>query len=144
MNKVYVAGWYAQIAEAKAAVRELREAGYEVTSKWVEGGTDTANGYALRQAAIEDLHDLQRADYLMLLALPFGTMYNGGGRWVEFGYALALGKRMVVIGGHETIFCHLPGVKVYSTVGAAINFMNVGRNHEQQDGTFDLFATHSE
>jgi nucleoside 2-deoxyribosyltransferase len=138
MNKVYVAGWYSQITQAKEAARELRQAGYLVTAPWIDGVTDTANGYPLMQAALDDLHGVKQADYLMLLALPFGTMYNGGGRWVEFGYALALGKRMVVVGEHETIFCHLPGVRVYSTVGAAINFMNVERQQELE--TDDLFA----
>jgi len=130
-NKVYVAAWYSERARAKAAARELERAGYVITSPWIDGGTDTAQGYELMKAAIEDLNGVVQADYLMLLALPFGTQYSGGGRWVEFGYALALGKRMVVIGSHETIFCHLPQVRVYSTVGAAINFMDLDLPEEQ-------------
>lgn len=132
-NKVYVAAWFSQRKRAKAAAQELECAGYEITSPWIDGGTDTAQGYELMKAAVEDLKGIDQADYLMLLALPFGTYYNGGGRWCEFGYALALGKRMVVIGDHETIFCHLPRVRVYSTVGAAISFMNLDLPEEQMN-----------
>ncbi len=120
MNKVYVAARYPMITEARAAANLLKQANYEVTSRWLDGVNR-----ALHDAAIEDLEDVRAADYLMLLTLPEGTSYSGGGRHVEFGYALALGKRVIAVGHYETLFCYLPQVRVYPTVGAAINFMNL-------------------
>lgn len=144
LNKVYVAAWFDWLQQAKAAASELERAGYIVTSPWITGETNTAKGYPFQRAALDDLQGVREADYLMILTLPFGTFYNGGGRWVEFGYALALSKRMVVIGNHETIFCHLPNVRVYPTVGAAINFMNLEfEADDPQYATPDLFAPHS-
>lgn len=121
MNKVYVAALYSMMPQAKAAAVLLEKAGYKVTSRWIHGDDPSVPPLA---RATYDLEDVRAADYLMLLSLPFGTLYKGGGRHVEFGYALALGKRMVVVGDYETVFIYLPEVRVYTTVGAAIHFMN--------------------
>jgi nucleoside 2-deoxyribosyltransferase len=47
---------------------------------------------------------------------PRGTPSTGGGRHVEFGYALAKGKRVVVIGERENVFHHHPSVKLHASV----------------------------
>ena len=121
--KIYVAALYStKDTEATLAKRVIEGAGHECTSQWITGGED---GRSRSEAAIMDLNDVWRADALILLTLPLGTLYKGGGRCVEFGYALGLGKKVAVVGDYENIFCHLPSVKVCSTVGAAIEFLEV-------------------
>lgn len=124
-GKVYVAAMASQrLYEAAAAATALRKAGYEVTSRWLNGlAADT--GMTEQAAALMDLEDVRAGDYLMLLTRPMGANYSGGGRMVEFGYALALGKNMIVVGDFEMLFCHLPNVRVFPTVEAAIHFMEL-------------------
>ena len=41
--------------------------------------------------------------------------YSRGGRHVEFGYALATGKKVRVIGPEENVFHGLPGIAHYKS-----------------------------
>ena len=121
--KVYIAALYSTNDNAAAeAVRQLVEAGHESTAQWINGAEETRTQ---AEAAVMDLEDVDRADALILLALPIGTLYKGGGRHFEMGYAVARGKKVIVVGDYETVFCHLPKVLVCPTVGAAINFLEV-------------------
>jgi hypothetical protein len=43
---------------------------------------------------------------------------KGGGRHVEFGYGMAKGKRLVLIGERENVFHDHPSVEVYPTLSA--------------------------
>lgn len=46
-----------------------------------------------------------------------------GGRHVEFGMAIALGKRAIVVGSQENVFHLLPGVEVYATWEACLDVL---------------------
>jgi nucleoside 2-deoxyribosyltransferase len=63
-----------------------------------------------------DLDDIDRADALVLMTMPVGTMFSSGGRMVELGYAIGTGKRIFILGPRENIFCHLPRVIQCETV----------------------------
>lgn len=125
--KVYLAAPFARQAEMIEYARELQDMGIEVTSRWLhEGESLNDRGEAIKQsipdhiAAQHDLEDIDRADVMIQFTEPpassrestqFFTRYNPrGGRHVEFGYALAKGKQLWVIGYRENIFHHLPNV----------------------------------
>lgn len=103
---------------------ELERAGFEIVSRWSKRGNDhiLAPGQKSEQAprserirfAEEDIEDLMKADIVISLA---ETPRNDsrGGRHVEFGYALALGKEMYVVGEAETVFHELPAVMRFDT-----------------------------
>jgi hypothetical protein len=64
--------------------------------------------------AMEDYADLLKADCtISLMETPRNN--SRGGRHVEFGIAVALGHRLMVVGPRETVFHHLPEVEHFDT-----------------------------
>jgi hypothetical protein len=75
-----------------------------------------------------DLEDLYQADSLIAFS-EVGIRgkprkHSRGGRWVEFGLALGLGKTSVLVGPRENVFCHLPQVTLYATWQDYINTLD--------------------
>lgn len=112
--RVYVAGRYAERALLRELAQALGRRGHEVVSRWLTEHTAVRMGDIgqARDYALEDLLDIQRADLFVLVG---SRPSQSGGRHVEFGYALALGKRMCVIGKRHNIFHCLPQVKVFAS-----------------------------
>jgi len=112
-KKVYIAALYSRMDEMRCYAFLLESGlGYTVTSKWLYGNEI---GMTDAEAAIMDIEDITEADICLSLTQPFGSMFTGGGRHTEFGYALAMGKECVIIGEREQIFHHLPQIKQYNT-----------------------------
>lgn len=78
---------------------------------------ENARGESLsgQKWALEDLEDLMRADCCISFTCEPGKPQgrNRGGRHVEFGYALARGYRLIVVGFRENIFHCMPQVEFY-------------------------------
>jgi 3-deoxy-D-manno-octulosonic-acid transferase len=67
--------------------------------------------------AFRDAAAVLPADTLLLLNAPEWMQAGTGGRHVEFGYALALGKRIVVVGDAPgNVFHRLPQVALVTSV----------------------------
>ena len=119
--RIYIAARYDRrfemlgVAAAPDARRPRRD---------VAGGSKAAVA-AIRElvAALEDVGDLAHADCLVTFTEQpeRGVAWAArGGRHVEFGIALACGKRLCVVGPRENVFHHLPSVEVYATVADLI------------------------
>ena len=78
---------------------------------------------ALSQRAAEDLEDISAASTLISFTEVPRSHLGHGGRHVEFGAALALGKRVLLVGERECVFHHLPNVEVFSTWDQALTFL---------------------
>src|SRR4029079_13196343 len=104
---------------------DLIRAGHEVTSRWIEGGRGDDPELV---AAIEDVGDLERADCLVTFTeRPERNVAWAarGGRHVEFGIALATGKRLCIVGPRENIFHHLLAVEAFATVADLVAGLKV-------------------
>lgn len=110
---VYFASRFARREELNGYREALAEVGVEVTSRWLTDPTPELTDEAWRELARKDREDITRADTLVLFAEPEGD--GGGGRHVEFGIALSLGKRVIVVGQVENLFQRLPEVELVST-----------------------------
>ena len=114
--KVYLAARYSKNAEMREFAAYLLAGGYatEITSRWISGSHeigDHPTDEARRRLAQEDLDDLKAADVVIAFSEVPRTMNNArGGRHVEFGLAIALGKRIIVVGPKENVFHYLPGI----------------------------------
>ena len=113
--RFYLAARFGRWPEMAFRTRELQAIGHAVTSRWHQGAAQPErmrNRCALSddlcRIAQEDLHDIDQADGVILFT-EYG-MHFAGGRHVEAGYALALGKRLFIAGPHENVFYHLPQV----------------------------------
>lgn len=112
--KFYLAAKFGRRAEMEVYARMIEKAlGWECSASWVFGGEE-----GLTRAAIadKDLQDVRRSDVMILFTHEYRSQQSGGGRFVEFGYALAQGKVCYVIGDRENVFMHHTSVKVYPSV----------------------------
>lgn len=133
MTTLYLAGAYAARDRLGQVAHSLEALGHTVTSRWLKAthaihpGTegaalDQSTEYTAQHVA-EDFADIDAADVLVLytatamidlderlLEMPLHTppaaphRLHSGGRHVETGYALAKGKRVIVVGVPENIF----------------------------------------
>lgn len=116
--KVYIASLYSRREEMEKYASLLEGAGFYVTSRWVYGGEE---GKSNEDIAILDLEDVDDADIVLSFTLPYGTMFKGGGRCVEFGYGLARGKITCIVGERENVFHWFPEVHQFDTIDQFIS-----------------------
>lgn len=124
MSAIYLAARFSRRHEAHALGREMVARGHGITSRWTLPNTDhvipagqsaEAEFSERRRFAMEDCIDVRACDWM--ISLMEEPRSNGrGGRHVEFGMALALGKRLTCIGPRETVFHCLDQVECFDTV----------------------------
>lgn len=131
---VYLAGPYAARDTLAAYAHELMDVGYRVRCRWLDGTHELGpEGPAVEAAradrirwAREDLQDVGGADILVSFTaaavLPVTEQHRGksGGRHIETGYALALGKKVILVGEPENVFHWLPEVERHTDWHAAL------------------------
>jgi len=103
--KVYLAACFEQQEEIKAKADELAALGIHVTSRWrFEDSSLPETPERFDQCARVDLEDIRDADYLVVLT---DQTSQRGGKHVETGYALGLGKPVMIVGRKENVFHYL-------------------------------------
>jgi hypothetical protein len=118
--RIYLAARYERRFEMLGVAATLARAGHEVTSRWIEGGRGDDPAIV---PAVEDLIQLSQADCLVSFTEDPQRKVAWaarGGRHVEFGVALATGKRLCVVGPRENIFHHLLSVEAYVSVAELV------------------------
>lgn len=141
--RIYLASRYSRRVELCGYRDQLQKLGLDVQARWLNGehqlsneGTpigengdalvedDGTGGSGMRDLksaelrahfANDDWEDVTQADCVISWTEPPRSSANRGGRHVEFGIALAMGKRCIVIGYRENIFHWLPQVEFYQT-----------------------------
>lgn len=115
MTTVYIAAPYPTRDNAIRIMTLLEGYGFQVTSRWLKAH-DTLSDSDARK----DLDDIARADVLLALNGLDWVNQGSGGRHVEFGYALALGIPIVMLGPRSNIFHHLTHVMIVEDETAMI------------------------
>lgn len=105
--KIYLAARFPRIEEMRKYADELTEDGHEVTASWVYGGEE---GLTFSDIALLDVSDVIKSDALVCFTEPYGSSNVGGGRHSEFGVALALRKKLYLVGEREQVFHWWPSV----------------------------------
>lgn len=127
--RVYLAGRFARQTEIAAhADRLRRDLGWHITSRWLYEripvpltAWDTPEMAAhLVQTAHIDVEDLEGSDALVLFTEDPMVPHVRGGRHAEFGWSLARGLRLMLVGPRENVFHFLPRVEQYASVDALI------------------------
>jgi len=136
--KIYLASRYSRLQEMQLIANELQTAGHEIVSRWVQGNHQIDDedlnpvcwqksrqvGYSAHRDnerarfAIEDWEDLHQADVLVCFTEPPRSTNSRGGRHVEFGIALSLRLRVIIVGPRENVFHCLPAVEWYPNLAS--------------------------
>lgn len=103
--KVYIAAPYPVRERAATMMRVMELKGIEVTSRWLKAPDTMGDEHARK-----DLEDVAAADVLLALNPEDWGDKGTGGRHVELGYALALGKPILLVGERTNIFHHLSSI----------------------------------
>jgi nucleoside 2-deoxyribosyltransferase len=102
--RIYLASNFASQARIRTVRNDLRALGHTITSSWLaERG---AQSFELRpengeRYATRDLGEIVTSD---LLIIDTHEQSNTGGREVEYGAALALGKPVWIVGPSRNVF----------------------------------------
>lgn len=121
-GKVYLAARYSRREELCGYRDKLSAAGYEVTSRWLNGDHQVDDKGLSAEAdptdrerfAREDYEDVVAADTLIAFTEAQRSSNSRGGRHVELGIALGRGMRVYIVGPRENVFCCLSQVDVGS------------------------------
>lgn len=119
---IYLAARYSRHPEMQIIAKDLMLRGHTITSRWIWGEhaahdsalLDPANRHQSALFAQDDMEDLAAAE--CFVSFSDGGTGSRGGKHAEFGMALALGKRLVIIGGAEHVFHCLPQVEHYAEI----------------------------
>jgi nucleoside 2-deoxyribosyltransferase len=109
--KIYIAAPYPCRNQCIQVMKDLEALGHTITSRWLKSPDELADEHARK-----DLADVAEADVLLALNYAGWEDKGTGGRHVEFGYAIALGKRIVLVGLRSNIFHYLSDVRVIERV----------------------------
>lgn len=124
--KVYIACSWSKRAEAAEAQAKFKEAGFDVTSHWIEFETDLTyadmtpdkpeHNDTWTEHAIKDFEDIIRSDVFVILNLDISE-----GKATEMGFAYGIGIPIILVGERtRNIFYHLPNIFRADTVEAAV------------------------
>lgn len=131
MSSVYLAAPYSSKEEIRRYAAQLNTLGLEVTAQWLDEPHAATIPFTsrdpeeLREFARRDVDDIARADAFVFFSLDPEQPTKRGGRHVELGIALAMKKRIIVVGPRENIFHFLPEIEVAPTWDQAIERLRV-------------------
>lgn len=118
--KVYLASRFSRGAELRGYKAELEAQGITVTSRWFMGGhewegtdDDALPVEAGARFAQDDLEDIDAADVIVCFTEEPRSGPSRGGRHVKYGYALAKGMTIIIVGPLENVFYCLNREHIY-------------------------------
>lgn len=115
---VYIAAPFELQKVARAARTALGTAGIAVSSRWLDVGADDSD--AVARLCLEDV---AAADALVAINPREWARLGTGGRHVELGYALALGKRIVIVGARTNVFHQHSAVHCVGDMRSAVRVL---------------------
>ena|SRR3990167_129198 len=132
--RFYIASRFQDRDDAIGYKYYLQDLGLECTSTWLTdqdgNGTNMATlegkNEECRQRASADFKDIADADIFIVLSPRKAHGTGSGGRHVEVGYAVALGKPVFLLGHRENVFHYLPQVRVVPDVGGLLYALGLG------------------
>lgn len=104
---IYVASRFAHHPEARKVRDQLVAAGFDVTSRWLEGEPSLESKLSderRRELAEMDVYDVKRARCLVLYNPVDSAKVGTGGCHYECGIASAMGMPIFVLGPRTNIF----------------------------------------
>lgn len=115
--KVYLAGAWARKSELRGVAKQLNALpDIDVPARWLfEPSPKECTIAFLQQRAIMDIEDVAAADVLVRFTDDLSQSFvqsrlATGARMFEMGFAYAMGKTIIAVGGIQPIFDYLPHI----------------------------------
>lgn len=130
MKRFYLTTSYARRADMVKAAEDLGALGGIVTATWIGGSHELKDGDTSRNAelAVEGVADIDRADTFIAFVDRACAWPTRGGQHVEFGIALMLTKRLLLVGHRVNVFHWLPEVLHFQTWQECLNYVKADIN----------------
>lgn len=113
----YLAGKYQVRPMLQDLQRILVQHGHQIQCRWLSGSHEGLWTPAVQAGwALEDLEDIQACESLVMIQWPVDEPEPSTGRHIEFGYALAKQKQLMLIGRRTSVFHFLPEIQRYETI----------------------------
>ena len=131
--KVYLAASFSRQAEMRLVASRLVDVGVEITSRWLFENQGMKHGNARRKfmfrCALTDLEDVRAADVLVRFSDDLSEAFipsnlGTGARHFETGYAFALGKPIIIVGGQQNVFDFVSSMTHVKDVDALVDYFN--------------------
>ena len=138
MLKVYLAASFSRQAEMRLIAADLTCFDIEITSRWLFEEQGLKHGNARRKhmmrCAFTDLEDVRAADLLVrfsddLSPAMVPSHLATGARMGETLYAYALGKPVIIVGGHQNVFDFLPSFVHLKDTKELMQYLNPEEIH---------------
>jgi hypothetical protein len=119
--RVYLSARFERQNEMQLYSEQLRAEGIEVLSAWTEIDSPSSNNFngigTQRRAlfAMMNLQQLVGSHVLVVFSDAGGKADRLGEKHVDLGVALALGKRLLLVGAAENSYHDLPDVEQFAT-----------------------------
>ena len=133
--KIYLASNYSHRLELVGHATELAQLGVVVCSSWLHtnwqddgSSSSAAPEEKCAEWAMRDMKDVFSCD--VLVQFTSGERSRGG-KHVELGMALALNKRVLVVGLPEHIFHRLPMIEQFGDWPTALERLKSLQSHKQ-------------
>ena len=127
---VYLAAMFSQQLEMRKKRDDLAAICFSVTSTWIdaESSVPEAEMSAIQRDEIarQNLNDIDTADIVISFTVDpakYSGLSGRGGRHVEFGYAFASWKEMIIVGPYENIFHSIDAVNQFDTWEACLEYL---------------------
>ena len=126
--KLYLAAAFERQLEMSLYKRQLTAFGHEVVSRWHDPAerhrslADATTIVELERWASEDVTGVKAAE----VVASFTGHGTRGGRHVELGIAIGLGKQLLIIGPKENVFHYLPGIEHFMTPDEFLKWAECG------------------
>lgn len=134
MPSVYLAAAYSSKELIRRRADDLRASGFDVTAQWLNEPHAASVPFTsrdpqeLRRFARRDIDDIARCDVFIFFSIDPEQPTKRGGRHVELGLAVAMKKRVLVVGPRENIFHFLPEIEVVTAWAEALDLLRIGSN----------------
>ena len=131
--KVYLAASFSRQAEMRLVAARLVDVGVEITSRWLFENQGMKHGNARRKfmmrCALTDLEDIRAGDVFVRfsddLTSPLVPSHLAtGARMGETMYAYALGRPVIIVGGHQNVFDFLSSFTHVKDTDALVQYFN--------------------
>lgn len=108
--------------EANRIATIVENEGHKITSTWLNENFESTSKYSIKdrkKIANRDYEDVMKSDVLILIS---GEQCSGG-KFVEAGIALGLGKRVIIAGRPENMLMYHPRIEIAKSIPELIKIL---------------------